>query len=141
MSRTGILAALSAGQERQLMDLAHEVSFPVRTRLFEEGGEADRFWIVRTGTVDLDLRVPGRRPAVADSVGPGGLLGWSWLCRPHEWHLGAEAAGPVRAREFEAAAVRDLCRRDPLLGHALLASVAEVIGRRLRAARARLLDH
>ncbi|GHF34575.1 MULTISPECIES: cyclic nucleotide-binding domain-containing protein [Streptomyces] len=139
MARTGVLAALSADQERQLTALAREVSFPVGTRIFEEDGEADRFWVLRTGTVHLDLRVPGRRPAVVDSVGPGGLLGWSWLCPPHEWHLGAEAVSPVRAWEFEAAPVRALCERDPLLDHALLTHVATVIGRRLRAARTRLL--
>lgn len=138
MARTGVFAALSAEQERALMDLAREVSFPVGARIFEEDGAADRFWVLRTGTVHLDLRVPGRRAAVVDSVGPGGLLGWSWLCPPHEWHLGAEATSPVRAWEFEAAPVRALCEHDPLLDHALLTHVATVIGRRLRAARTRL---
>ncbi|MFF4408872.1 cyclic nucleotide-binding domain-containing protein [Streptomyces sp. NPDC001262] len=139
MARTGVFADLSADQERALTALAHEVSFPVGTRIFEEDGAADRFWVVRTGTVRLDLRVPGRPAAVVDSVGPGGLLGWSWLCPPHEWHLGAEATSPVRAWEFEAAPIRALCEQDPLLDHALLTHVAAVIGRRLRAARTRLL--
>ncbi|MCZ9339251.1 cyclic nucleotide-binding domain-containing protein, partial [Streptomyces sp. TRM76130] len=58
--------------------LGRTVSIQAGARLFEEGGRADRFWIVRTGTVTLDLRVPGRRAAVIESLGHGELVGCSW---------------------------------------------------------------
>ncbi|TVL91332.1 hypothetical protein CD790_17885 [Streptomyces sp. SAJ15] len=122
------------------MELSREVSFPAGTRIFEEGGKANRFWVIRSGSVSLDIHVPGRRAAVVETLGPGRLLGWSWVCPPHEWHLGAEATSQVRAWEFDAAEVLSLCQRDPELDHALLTYVVEVIGRRLRAARTRLLD-
>ncbi|GAA2632194.1 hypothetical protein GCM10010307_25230 [Streptomyces vastus] len=48
------------------MRFAREVSFPQGARLFNEGGRADRFWIIRTGTVDLDMHIPGRRAAVEE---------------------------------------------------------------------------
>ncbi|MCQ8770536.1 cyclic nucleotide-binding domain-containing protein [Streptomyces telluris] len=140
MTRTGLFAALPEGHRGAMMSLAREVSFPLGARIFEEGTRADRFWVVRTGSVDLDLRVPGRRPAVVDVVGPGELMGWSWLCPPHMWHLGAEATSPVRAWEFDAEAVIELCGEDPALDHALLIYVVEAIGRRLRSARTCLLD-
>ncbi|MEV7869941.1 cyclic nucleotide-binding domain-containing protein [Streptomyces sp. NPDC088124] len=129
------------GEHReQLMSLAREVSFATGERVFDEGGRADHFWIIHTGTVTLDLRVPGRRAAVIETLGPARLLGWSWLVPPHRWHLGAEASSPVRAYEFDAATVRELCARDPALDHELCTYVAGVIARRLRAARVRLLD-
>ena len=46
----------------------------------------------------------------------------------------------VRADEFDAAAVKDLCAEDPVLGQSLATGVAAVIARRLKAARTRLLD-
>ncbi|KUJ66852.1 hypothetical protein ACZ90_32945 [Streptomyces albus subsp. albus] len=122
------------------MALGREVSFDSGTRIFEEGGRADRFWVIRTGNINLDVHVPGRRSAVVETLGPGRMLGWSWLCPPHQWHLGAEAISPVRAWEFDATEVLGLCERDHELDHALLHYVMEVIGRRLRAARTRLLD-
>ncbi|MCC3773255.1 cyclic nucleotide-binding domain-containing protein [Streptomyces sp. UNOB3_S3] len=122
------------------MELGREVSFPAGTRIFEEGQRADRFWVIRTGTVDLDIHVPGRRAAVVETLGAGRLLGWSWLCPPHQWHLGAGATSPVEAWEFDAAEVGVLRERDPELDRALLTYVVEVIGGRLRAARTRLLD-
>ncbi|GHF53306.1 hypothetical protein GCM10010218_38450 [Streptomyces mashuensis] len=140
MKRSGVLAAIPEGPRERLMGLSREVSFDAGTRIFEEGGRADRFWIIRTGNVALDLHVPGRRAAVVETLGPGRMLGWSWLCPPHQWHMGAEATSPVRAWEFTASEVRELCERDHELDHALLIYVVEVIGRRLRAARTRLLD-
>ena len=132
--------ALSAGHRQRLMRLAREVSFPLGARLFEEGGRADRFWIIRTGTVELDMHVPGRRPAVIETLRHNELVGWSWLFTTHTWHLGAEATTPVRAYEFDAAAVRLMCQDDPAMGSAVAQWVGDVLAHRLMSARIRLLD-
>ncbi|MEV5909104.1 regulator [Streptomyces sp. WAC 01325] len=135
-----MLRALPAEHRQRLMQMAREVAFPEGTRLFEEGDRADRFWIIRTGTVELDMRVPGRRPAVIESLRHNELVGWSWLFTPHVWHLGAEATTPVRAYEFDATTVRTMCREDPALGNAVAQWVGDVLAHRLRSARTRLLD-
>lgn len=137
---SGVFGALTKDHRDQLMSLAREVSFATGERIFNEGRRADRFWIIHTGTVALDLHVPGRRAAVIETLGAGELLGWSWLIPPRHWHLGAEAGSPVSAYEFDAAAVREQCRKDPVLDHTLCMYVAGVIADRLRAARVRLLD-
>ncbi|GGZ19546.1 Crp/Fnr family transcriptional regulator [Streptomyces poonensis] len=139
-SATTLTAALPAEHRARLMRHAREVSFPAGTRLFEEGRRADRFWIVRTGTVVLDVHVPGRRAAVIESLGHGELVGWSWHIPPYVWHLGAEAMSQVRAWEFDAEAVREMCARDPGFGRAIAVWVGHVVADRLRAARIRLLD-
>ena len=135
-----MLRALPAEDRQRLLRTAHEVSFAQGTRLFEEGRRADRFWIIRTGTIELDMRVPGRRPAVIEILRHDELVGWSWLFAPHAWHLGAEATTPVRAYEFDATAVRQMCREDPALGNAIAQWVGDVLAHRLRSARTRLLD-
>jgi CRP-like cAMP-binding protein len=139
-STTSLLGALPTQDRERLMELAKEVSFPAGARIFEEGGKADRFWIIRTGSVTLDLHVPGRRAAAVETLGPGDLLGWSWLFPPYSWHLGAEALSPVRALEFDATVVRSLCEADPVMGRAIARRVAEIVAHRLQAARVRLLD-
>jgi hypothetical protein len=90
------LAALPAEHRERLMSLARDASFGSGARLFEEGRHADRFWVIETGTVALDLRVPGRRAAVIESLTHGELVGWSWHFPPYVWQLGAEATSPVR---------------------------------------------
>lgn len=137
---SGFFGTLPPEHRHELRALGREVSFPVGARIFEEGQQADRFWVLHTGSVSLDMRVPGHRPMVVEILGHGELLGWSWLFEPYTWHLGAEAASPVRAQEYDAEAVRQLCRRNPELGVALTRSVAEVVAQRLRRSRSRLVD-
>ncbi|TKA09455.1 Crp/Fnr family transcriptional regulator [Actinacidiphila oryziradicis] len=137
---TNSLGALPPDSRERLMKLAREVSFPAGTRVFEEGSRADRFWIIQSGSVTLDLHVPGRRAAAVGTLGPGDLLGWSWLFPPYSWHLGAEAHVQVRAMEFDATLVRALCEADPVLGRAMFRSVGEIVASRLQSARTRLLD-
>ncbi|WP_415953116.1 Crp/Fnr family transcriptional regulator [Streptomyces sp. KLOTTS4A1] len=131
---------LSAGHRDELMAVARQVSFPKGTRLFNEGGRADRFWVLRSGTVALDQSVPGRRAAVIETLGVDELIGWSWLLSPHVWHLGATAASPVHAWEFDAETVRKMCRDDTALAEEITRWVGQVLAHRLHATRTRLLD-
>ncbi|MFF9036101.1 cyclic nucleotide-binding domain-containing protein [Streptomyces sp. NPDC014892] len=140
LATAGMLQALPTEHRQRLMRFAREVSFPQGTRLFEEGGRADRFWIIRTGSVDLDMRVPGRRAAVIETLRHNELVGWSWLFAPHTWHLGAESTSPVRAYEFDATAIRSMCKDDPELGASVAQWVGGVLAHRLRSTRIRLLD-
>jgi CRP-like cAMP-binding protein len=137
---TRLLRAVPPEYRDRMMTLAREVSFPQDARVFEERGTADRFWVIRSGAITLDLSLPNQRTVTVETLGPGDLLGWSWMFPPYEWDFGAEALSPVRAYEFDGAEVRELCERDPALGFALVRAVAEVLANRLHAARSRLSD-
>ncbi|MEY9988814.1 CRP-like cAMP-binding protein [Streptomyces sp. V4I8] len=135
-----LLTALPPPQRQRLMALAREVSFPEDTRIFEAGGTADRFWVIRSGAVSLDQRVTSIQRVTVASLGSGDLLGWSWLFPPYQWDFGAEAFSPVRAYEFDAAAVLRLCEEDPGLGMSLVRHVAEILAHRLELTRGRLME-
>ncbi|KUO09187.1 cyclic nucleotide-binding domain-containing protein [Streptomyces sp. SS7] len=137
---TKLLTALPPPQRRSLMELAREVYFPEDTRIFEAGGRADRFWVVRSGAVSLVQQVTSVQRVTVASLGAGDLLGWSWLFPPYRWDFGAEAFSPVRAYEFEAQPVLKLCEEDPALGVTLVRIVAEILAHRLEMTRGRLLD-
>ncbi|WP_432138086.1 MULTISPECIES: cyclic nucleotide-binding domain-containing protein [unclassified Streptomyces] len=135
-----LLSALAPPQRARLMELAREVSFPEDTRIFEAGGRADRFWVIRSGAVSLDQRVTSLQRVTVASLAAGDLLGWSWLFPPYEWDFGAEAFSPVRAYEFDAQPVLKLCEEDPALGLSLVRIVAEILAHRLEATRGKLLE-
>ncbi|KES03994.1 regulatory protein [Streptomyces toyocaensis] len=135
-----LLTALPPPQRARLMELAREVSFPEDTRISEAGGTADRFWVIRSGAVSLDQRVDDLRRATVAGLGAGDLLGWSWLFPPYRWDFGAVAFSPVRAYEFDAAAVHRLCEEDPRLGLMLVRKVAEILAHRLETTRGKLLE-
>ncbi|MFM9372701.1 cyclic nucleotide-binding domain-containing protein [Streptomyces sp. Da 82-17] len=134
------ISTLPVTCRKRLLEHAQEVNYPEGTRLFSEGGSADKFWIVRSGAVSLEIRVPGRRPAVIENLGPGDLVGWSWLYPPYRWHLDATATTPVRTYEFDARNVRMLMDTDLAFGCAVSHWVGQVIAHRLQATRVRLLD-
>jgi CRP/FNR family cyclic AMP-dependent transcriptional regulator len=133
------LHGMSSDQLAALAGTAHDVKFPVRHRLFEDGGNATRFWLIQSGHISLDLHIPGEGPVVIETIGMGELLGWSWLFPPYRWAFGAVAAAPVEAFEFDAAAVRECCAVDPGLGYELNQRITRVLAKRLQATRIRLI--
>jgi CRP/FNR family transcriptional regulator, cyclic AMP receptor protein len=134
------LHGLRAEQLDALATTASEVMFPAGHRIFADGGYADRFWLIESGYVDLDVQVPGEGPAVMATVGIGGLLGWSWLASSHKWAFGAVCVTEVKAYEFDAAAVRDCCAADPALGNELTRRVFDVVAGRVLDARTLLIS-
>jgi len=133
------LRGMSRDQLSVLAEPACDVRFPAKRRLFNDGGNATRFWLIQCGHVSLDLNVPGEGPVVIETIGMGELLGWSWLFPPFKWAFGAAAATAVEAFEFDAPAVRDRCGADPALGNELNQRISEVLAKRLRATRIRLI--
>jgi CRP-like cAMP-binding protein len=135
-----LLTALPPPQRGRLMTLAREVSFPEDARIFEAGGTADRFWVIRSGAVSLTQQVTSQQQVTVASLGAGDLLGWSWLFPPYQWDFGAEAFSPVRAYEFDATQVLKLCEEDPQLGVVLVRTVAEILAHRLETTRGKLME-
>ena len=108
--------------------------------LFREGGDADTFYVLRSGAVALETHVPGRDPARLTTLHDEDVLGWSWLFPPYRWHLDARALEPVRALAFDGTCLRDKSVEDHELGYELMRRFAEVIVSRLQATRFQLLD-
>jgi CRP/FNR family transcriptional regulator, cyclic AMP receptor protein len=133
-------AALTDAQLAALSEDAITETFTAGQRLFDEGGIADRFWLIEQGNIALDMRIPGRGDQIVETLGPGTVLGWSWLHPPYRWHFGAMARVATTTIAFDAASVRRRCDADPAFGYAALRSFTPVITERLQATRLRLLD-
>jgi CRP/FNR family transcriptional regulator, cyclic AMP receptor protein len=108
--------------------------------VFREGGPADTFYVIRTGTIALETHVPGRGPARLVTLHAGDVLGWSWLFPPFRWQLDALALEPVAAVAFDGVCLRGKAEADHELGYELMRRFAQVIASRLQATRLQLLD-
>ncbi len=124
----------------RLSHVTRYITVPARFRLFEEGGTADRFWLIEAGQVALDVHIPGHGPVIIETLGRGEAVGWSWLFPPYQWQLGAVTMQPAQAFELDGRAVRRMCEADPVLGHELSHRFIAVVVHRLQATRLRLLD-
>ncbi|MFF5970501.1 cyclic nucleotide-binding domain-containing protein [Streptomyces sp. NPDC012769] len=134
------VSTLPREHRERLMAFAEDVYFEAGDRLFEEQDRAERFWIVKTGAVSLDAKVPGRGRPVIETLRHGELVGLSWLFPPYLCQSGAEATTPVRAHEFDGTAVRSMCRTDPEFGASVMFWVGQILAHRLQVTRVRLLD-
>lgn len=136
----GFLRGMPQEMLAELVPAASLVEIPAGCRLFEDSGYATHFWLIRSGSVALDLHVPGRGWMVIETLGLGEVIGWSWLFPPYEWAFGAVAVQPTEAFQFDAVAVRQLCDDNPALGYQLTRRFLAVLARRLQASRMRLID-
>jgi CRP-like cAMP-binding protein len=140
LSAQPFLAGLTDHQLDKLSLWSKRSLFHAGARLFHEGSPADRFWLIRHGRVNLDTSIPGRGDVVVETLGPGAVLGWSWLFPPYRWHFGAVAVETTTSIELDGAGVRQLCQRDPTFGLDLTTRFLQVMLDRLQATRLRLLD-
>ena len=133
------LRGMPPGHLDALAEVGTDVSFPAGYRIFEDGGFASKFWLIQSGRVALDVQAPGEGRTIIDTVGMGQLLGCSWFFPPYRWAFGAVCAGPLRAFEFDADAVRARCAADPLFGYEFTRRVLRVLAGRLQSTRTRLI--
>jgi CRP-like cAMP-binding protein len=108
--------------------------------LFEEGHEANQFWVIRRGRVAMQLESPGQGAIVTDTMDEGEVVGWSWLVPPYRFFADGRAVTPVSATALDGACLRGKCEADPELGYQLLKRVTSVMYQRLQSTRIRLLD-
>jgi CRP/FNR family cyclic AMP-dependent transcriptional regulator len=108
--------------------------------LFREGEVADWFFVIREGQLALEIHVPGRGPVVLQTLGDGEVLGTSWLFPPYRWQFGARVLQPTRLFAFDGKCLRGKCEEDHDLGYELVKRAAQILMRRLDAARLQLLD-
>jgi CRP-like cAMP-binding protein len=119
---------------------AANVTFQPGQFLFRAGEPADRFYVMREGTVSVEIFAPGVGAVTFDTVEAGEVLGFSWLVPPYRGHFDVRAMGFVRAFALDGVCLRGKCEKDPTLGYQLLKRVSQVIMQRLEAMQIQLLD-
>ncbi len=134
------LKELSAEQASFLVGCAKNVRFGAGEFLLREGHDASVFYLIRRGHVALELNVPGRGPVQMESLGPGDVLGLSWLVPPYRAQVDARAVEPVVALAFDGGCLRDKLDADHDLGFTLARRMFEQAYRRLERVRLQRID-
>lgn len=108
--------------------------------LLREGSAADALFILESGRVALEVHHPSRGTTVMERLGPGDVLGLSWLAPGRRWQLDARAVGEVEALVFEGARLAERMEADHDLGYALARYMLEQVVDRLQRVRMQRLD-
>jgi CRP/FNR family cyclic AMP-dependent transcriptional regulator len=134
------LQGLESKYIKLIVGCASNVRFKAGEFIFREGEEANQFFLVRKGSVALELFAPGRGPLTIQTLGEGEVLGWSWLIPPYHWHFDARAVELTTAIALDGKCLRTKCEEDRTLGYELLKRFAHIIEQSLQATRLQLLD-
>jgi CRP-like cAMP-binding protein len=135
-----VFAGLTSDQLEFVAGCASNARFKDGEMLFREGDKADIFYVIRHGSVALEIFAPPSGAVTIETVEAGEVVGWSWLFPPYRRYFDARAVGLVRATAFDGTCLRDKCDADPALGYQLMSRFAQVLIERLQATRLRLLD-
>jgi CRP-like cAMP-binding protein len=123
-----------------LAGCARNVVFKSGQYLFHTGEDANEFYLIREGRVALDVVAPGRSAITFQTVGPGEIVGVSWLLPPYKWMHDARAVDQVHAIGMDAKCLRGKCDADHDVGYEMMRRFLPVLVSRLQATRLQLLD-
>lgn len=134
------LSDLDEQHIKQIVGCASNVVFRENDYIFKEGEEAKRFYLIRTGKVALEIngREKGRIRVL--TLGPGQILGWSWIVLPYRWHFDAQVIENVRAISLDGECLRKKFDEDPKLGFEMMKRFTQILEQRLNVTRIQLMD-
>ena len=133
------LRGLKPEHLRLLTDSAMRMRYEAGELIFSEGDPANRFYLIEQGRVSLESPRRDKAPVAVQVIGPGDVLGWSWLFPPYYWHFDARALEPTTAIFFYGTRLREQCEQDHDFGFEMMKRMTQVVIHRLQAARKQLL--
>jgi CRP/FNR family cyclic AMP-dependent transcriptional regulator len=115
---------------------ALDVTFAPDEVIFRTGDPANRFYLIESGEVHLESR--NGACVLIQKLGPGEVVGWSWLFPPYQWQFDARATRSTNAIFLYGSRLREACEDEPVLGYALMRATASALVGRLQSTRREL---
>ncbi|MGD0718978.1 MAG: cyclic nucleotide-binding domain-containing protein [Thermoplasmata archaeon] len=141
ISEHPFLSGLSGRFLTQLNRGATPREYSVDEYLVREGEEANHLFLIYSGKVALEVVAPDQPPLTIETIGPGGVVGWSWSTEPRRYEHSARALRMTHAIAIEATVLRAACERDPADGYRFISRLLVVVVDRLTNTRQQLMDN
>ena len=125
-----IFKGLNDHQLNQLLAGGNQKEYQSGNRLFAEGQDSDRIWIVTAGRVDLRFDLPGRATSEQNtifSITAGNTLGWSSFVPPFKYKLSAYCATrSCKILQIKKEYLLNLFEEDVRMGYLVVSNLAAV---------------
>jgi CRP-like cAMP-binding protein len=115
------------------------VRFAPGEYLLREGTTQGKIFFIRHGTVAVEIDDPSGAPVTMETIGPGDVLGVSWLTSSTQ-HFDCRARDVVVAFVCDQECLRGKMNADPALGYALASRLLSHTYDRLARVRLQRLD-
>lgn len=125
---------------RYIASCGYERVFRAGEMVAKEGADANDFFLVIKGRLAVQLFAPHLGAVTLHTVGPNGIVGWSWLFPPYKWNFDIKAMEVTKVVALNGRCLREKCERDYELGYKLMKKFSQMVVERLHQARMQLLD-
>ncbi len=140
LDRLGSVTAMPETLRAALVSKAAFCNHDSGDVLFRENASARELLLILSGSVALEMSVPGRGKVRLLSLGPGDWVGWSALMGGGRMTTSAVALSITQVAKFSADELRQMCEQNPDIGYPLMKCVAQSLANRLVSTRLQLLD-
>jgi (2Fe-2S) ferredoxin/signal-transduction protein with cAMP-binding, CBS, and nucleotidyltransferase domain len=133
LEKVDIFKGLNQDQLNAVNKKAREKQYLYGDKLFAEGENADRIWLVINGKVDLRFDLPGRPTSEENtvfSITATEALGWSSFVPPFKYALSAySATKSCKVLQITKEHLLECFEKDPHMGLMFMTNVAEIASR------------
>jgi CRP-like cAMP-binding protein len=123
---------------KHLAMIAEEKAVPANTVMFREGDAATHLSVILKGEVSIQYILGTGELRTVDTLVDGDLLMWSALVEPYKATAVGTTTKETHLACIDAAKLRLLCEKQPVLGYRLMTQVAKLLAHRLEGARVQL---
>lgn len=120
---------------KELVQLCELQTYQAGDIIYREHDESSHLLIVHSGQVDVQYMHPNGRRETLDTCTTGDLLVWSALVPPYRTNSIGICRAKTEVLAVDGVRLRAVCEKDTAFGYHMMSHVAEVIRRRLQAAR------
>ena len=133
LGKVDIFKGLNQDQLNAVNKVGLEKEYEYGDRLFAEGENADRIWLVMDGQVDLRFDLPGRPTSEENtvfSITAAETLGWSSFVPPFKYALSAySATKSCKILQINKEHLLECFEKDPRMGLMFMTNVAAIASR------------
>ena len=132
------LRSLSSEHLAIVMHNAKQADFAEGEVILKEGDPANRFFLIESGRVAIEAGAQEGKSI--QTLGPGEVLGWSWLFPPFSWHFSARAMEPTQCVVLDGGHLLVTAEENPKFGYDLMRRISQILVSRLQATRKKMLE-
>lgn len=139
LAREPFLKGMKEQHLQTLAGSAVQVQFTSGQVIVRTGDWANRFYLIGRGKVALEMESSYDEPILLQTLGPGRVVGWSWMMSPYHEQFTARALRATEAISFDVNRLRRQCQENHDLGYEMMSRLAVVMLHRIQAMRRQLL--
>lgn len=132
MFSEGLLKGLAPDEAEAFINKCQQKTYSDTTVLFDEMSEANRLYLLVSGQIELQFKLPADKGmSTLATRNPGDAVGWSTVVPPHEYRFSGICKGSTTVLEIDRLTLQSLFSTNYHLAYIFMRNIAVLSGDRL----------